>query len=177
MKAAGWAASQGMRVLSPRMLPPPRWLLGSTASTASFSPFASTKWRPRASMNVLLPTPGTPVMPTRRLRAGVGHTLQVQYLLGQGLVGGQGTFDQRDGAAQHGAGAGHDAGNVFGGGKAGGRHTVGRASARRLRKAVAIPLSGAKFHHEMLGRRWHPFFCFATAGRSPRSCAYESLYF
>ena len=53
-----------MRVLSPRMEPPVRMLEGSTAVTASFRP-SSTSIMPRASMRVLLPAPGTPVMPTR----------------------------------------------------------------------------------------------------------------
>ena len=36
MKAISLAASVGMRVLSPSMLPPEIWLLGSIASTATF---------------------------------------------------------------------------------------------------------------------------------------------
>ena len=53
-----------MRVLSPRIEPPVRVLDGSTASTASLLP-ASTRCMPSASMNVDLPAPGAPVMPTR----------------------------------------------------------------------------------------------------------------
>ena len=53
-----------MRVLSAMMLPPLRVLLGSTASTATWSPF-STSIMPKLSIKVLLPTPGTPVMPRR----------------------------------------------------------------------------------------------------------------
>ena len=53
-----------MRVLSPRIEPPLRALDGSTASTATRWP-ASTRCRPSASMNVDLPTPGAPLMPTR----------------------------------------------------------------------------------------------------------------
>ena len=55
---------RGMRVLSPRMLPPVTVLVGSTARTATRWPSA-VSIEPRASMKVLLPTPGTPVMPTR----------------------------------------------------------------------------------------------------------------
>jgi hypothetical protein len=40
---------------------------GSTASTATRWP-RSIRNRPRASMKVLLPTPGTPLMPRRKLR-------------------------------------------------------------------------------------------------------------
>ena len=64
MKAAGNWQSRSMRVLSPRILPPDRELVGSIVSTAIFWP-RSTSWQPKDSMNVLLPTPGTPVMPTR----------------------------------------------------------------------------------------------------------------
>src|SRR5262245_25502245 len=67
MNASGATESRAMRVLSPRMLPPERALDGSTASTATRLPCAM-RWRPKASMNVLLPTPGTPVMPTRAAR-------------------------------------------------------------------------------------------------------------
>ncbi len=52
-----------MRVLSPRMLPPVRVEDGSTASTATRCP-SPVRWTPSASMNVDLPTPGTPVTPT-----------------------------------------------------------------------------------------------------------------
>ena len=51
-------------VLSPRMLPCEMVLLGSTASTATFLP-RLVRYFPNASMNVLLPTPGTPVIPMR----------------------------------------------------------------------------------------------------------------
>src|SRR5438128_4507674 len=53
-----------MRVLSPRMLPPESALEGSTASTATRFP-SPMRYSPSASMNVLLPTPGTPLTPTR----------------------------------------------------------------------------------------------------------------
>ena len=65
MKASSLAASVAMRVLSPRMLPPVRSLLGSTASTATLCPYSAMTKFPSASMRVLLPAPGTPVMPTR----------------------------------------------------------------------------------------------------------------
>ena len=64
MKAAGSAASRAMRVLSPRIEPPVRAELGSTASTATRCP-RSVSQVPSASMVVDLPTPGAPVMPTR----------------------------------------------------------------------------------------------------------------
>src|SRR5213592_3115267 len=67
MKASGAAARRGMRVLSPRMLPPESALEGSTASTATFFP-RPIRWSPKTSMKVLFPTPGTPLTPTRAAR-------------------------------------------------------------------------------------------------------------
>ena len=64
MNACSDAASRVIRVLSPRMLPPVRLDVGSTASTATCRP-SSTSRMPTASMNVDLPAPGTPVMPMR----------------------------------------------------------------------------------------------------------------
>ena len=64
MNAAGSAARRGIRVLSPRIEPPVRLEEGSTASTATRWP-RPVSMVPNASMNVDLPTPGTPVMPTR----------------------------------------------------------------------------------------------------------------
>ena len=53
-----------MRVLSPRMEPPETVDEGSTASTATRCP-RSIRYTPNDSMNVLLPTPGTPLTPMR----------------------------------------------------------------------------------------------------------------
>jgi hypothetical protein len=53
-----------MRVLSPKMLPFERSLEGSMASTASLFPLLI-RCMPKASMEVLFPAPGTPVIPTR----------------------------------------------------------------------------------------------------------------
>ena len=64
MYAFSWTDRCSMRVLSPRMEPPDTLLEGSTASTATRCP-CWIKYRPNASMNVLLPTPGTPLMPSR----------------------------------------------------------------------------------------------------------------
>ena len=64
MKAAGRRDSSSMRVLSPRIEPPPRLDEGSMASTASDRP-RSSRDRPKRSMRVDFPTPGTPVMPNR----------------------------------------------------------------------------------------------------------------
>ena len=64
MNASGAWASACMRVLSPRIEPPLRWLEGSTASTAILWPCAIT-CRPKASMKVDLPAPGVPEMPSR----------------------------------------------------------------------------------------------------------------
>ena len=64
MNAASRRDSSSMRVLSPRIEPPPRLDDGSTASTASDRP-RSISPRPKRSMKVDLPTPGTPVIPSR----------------------------------------------------------------------------------------------------------------
>ncbi len=56
-----------MRVLSPSTEPPVRMLEGSTASTPTWCPSAVSRV-PSASMNVDLPTPGTPEIPTRTAR-------------------------------------------------------------------------------------------------------------
>ena len=71
MNASGSTARRSMRVLSPRMLPPVRVDDGSTASTATRRP-SPVSFVPSASMNVDLPTPGTPVMPTRWLAIAFG---------------------------------------------------------------------------------------------------------
>ena len=65
MNAFGSTASRAMRVLSPRIEPPDSALDGSIASTATRSPFSVSRL-PSSSMKVLLPTPGTPVTPSRR---------------------------------------------------------------------------------------------------------------
>jgi hypothetical protein len=67
MKAPALTASCSMRVLSPRMEPPLTLDDGSTASTATRWP-RSMRNRPSTSMNVLLPTPGTPDSPMRSER-------------------------------------------------------------------------------------------------------------
>ena len=73
MKAFGSWTSCSMRVLSPRMEPRVMVLEGSTASTARRWPRRQRRV-PSPSMKVLLPTPGTPVMPTRRLRPVPGNS-------------------------------------------------------------------------------------------------------
>src|SRR5262245_32879023 len=75
MNAPGSVARRSIRVLSPRMEPPERFDDGSTARTATLCP-AAVRRVPSASMNVDLPTPGTPVIPTRRAapECGVSST-------------------------------------------------------------------------------------------------------
>src|SRR5690606_37100589 len=63
--AFGSTLKRRMRVLSPRIEPPLSCDDGSTASTATVLPRV-VRWVPSASMNVDFPTPGTPVMPTRK---------------------------------------------------------------------------------------------------------------
>ena len=53
-----------MRVLSPSMLPFDRSELGSMANTASLPPCSPSTWTPNWSIDVDLPAPGTPLMPT-----------------------------------------------------------------------------------------------------------------
>ena len=67
-------ASLAMRVLSPRIEPRVFVDDGSMASTASLWP-SPMSVMPRASMNVDLPTPGTPVMPTRNALPVKGKSL------------------------------------------------------------------------------------------------------
>ena len=101
MKAACWRDSSSMRVLSPRIEPPPRLDEGSIASTASERPRSSSA-RPKRSMKVDLPTPGTPVMPSRtdlpRMRQHGG-----QQRIGALAMVGARRFDQGDGLRQRAA--------------------------------------------------------------------------
>ena len=64
MNASSLRDSVSMRVLSPRMEPPDSAEEGSTARTATRCP-ASMSRLPRLSINVDLPTPGTPEIPRR----------------------------------------------------------------------------------------------------------------
>ena len=64
MKAFFSLESCSIRVLSPRIDPPERSLLGSMARTASLRP-CLTRCIPKVSIEVLFPAPGTPVMPIR----------------------------------------------------------------------------------------------------------------
>ena len=84
-----------MRVLSPRIEPPETLDDGSTASTATRWPCAI-RYRPSASMKVLLPTPGTPLMPRRKRPAGVRQQ-RVEQRVGARAVVGARRFEQRDG--------------------------------------------------------------------------------
>ena len=134
-----------MRVLSPRIEPPVRPLDGSTASTATRWP-AAVSMVPKASMKVLLPTPGTPVMPTRCAPPACGSS-GLEDGLGAGLVLGPGALDQRDGAGEEGAVALEDAGRECCGvgrphpvtGRAARRTRLPGAAARRGRAARASP--------------------------------------
>src|SRR3954469_15982702 len=73
MNAFGSTANRDMRVLSPRIEPPERADDGSTARTATFDP-APVRVTPSWSMNVDLPTPGTPLMPIRRAPPACGSS-------------------------------------------------------------------------------------------------------
>ncbi len=73
MNTSVLAARLAILVLSPRMDPPPEVLDGSTASTAMRRPSLTTRV-PRASIKVLLPTPGEPVTPMRSAPPVAGST-------------------------------------------------------------------------------------------------------
>ena len=62
-----------MRVLSPMIEPPLRRLDGSTARTATRCP-AAVRRGPSSSMNVDLPAPGVPLIPTRTAPPVAGST-------------------------------------------------------------------------------------------------------
>ena len=78
MKAFGSRDSRSIRVLSPRIEPPESALVGSTASTATRWPRPVRK-RPSVSMNVDLPAPGAPLMPTRKLRPVCGSSASSSF--------------------------------------------------------------------------------------------------
>ncbi len=96
-----------MRVLSPRMLPPVRVDDGSTASTATRRP-SPVSFVPSASMNVDLPTPGTPVMPTRWLATAFGSR-RVSSSSARSRWSGWRRLDERDRLAEVAPVAGDDA--------------------------------------------------------------------
>jgi hypothetical protein len=93
MNACGARDSCSMRVLSPRIEPPPRVLDGSTASTATSCP-ASTRFRPSVSMNVDFPAPGA-ADPDPRRAAGRRQQL-VEKCRRLVAVIGTGRFHERD---------------------------------------------------------------------------------
>src|SRR2546428_10732534 len=66
MKTRGSRLADSMRMRSPSRAPPVKGLVGSTATTPTPSPCARNCWISR-SVSVLLPAPGGPVMPMRRV--------------------------------------------------------------------------------------------------------------
>ncbi len=95
MYASGWRPRSAMRVLSPRIEPPLRWLDGSTASTATWWP-ASMACRPSASMNVDFPAPGAPETPTRDGPRRWPAAARRAAPRASAAVVGAGRLDQRD---------------------------------------------------------------------------------
>lgn len=69
IKAFGSLAKVSIRVLSPKILPLLNELVGSTAKTATLFPWL-VNVLPKISIKELLPTPGTPVIPSRMLLLG-----------------------------------------------------------------------------------------------------------
>ncbi len=112
MNALGCCESFSMRVLSPRIEPLVRSLEGSIASTASLPPSLST-CRPNTSILVLLPAPGTPVMPMRRELPEWGRHFSMTSP-SQGIVLRRKALDQCDGSAECGYIATEDALYKFG---------------------------------------------------------------
>src|SRR5689334_8430904 len=66
MNTLGSRLTDSMRIRSPSSAPPVNGLVGSTATTPTESPPARNRWM-SASVSVLLPAPGGPVMPIRRV--------------------------------------------------------------------------------------------------------------
>ena len=95
IKASGARASSAMRVLSPRIAPPPRFEAGSTASTAIRRPSAMPS-RPKRSIKVDLPAPGGPEMPMRTALPGFGQE-RLDQPLGLVAMVRPDRFDQGDG--------------------------------------------------------------------------------
>ena len=94
-------ASDFMRVLSPRMLPPESWLLGSIASTATFCRCSRIRKVPSTSITLLLPA-RNPSDADANGFAAVGKAV-FEDALRQFAVGCARTLDHRDGLCQHGA--------------------------------------------------------------------------
>ena len=76
MNDAGARASSDIRVLSPRIAPPPRFDPGSTARTAIRRPRAIPS-SPKRSIKVDLPAPGGPEMPIRVARPQAGRIVSI----------------------------------------------------------------------------------------------------
>ena len=132
-----------MRVLSARMEPPLRAEEGIDGQHGDRP--AVVRNVPSASMVVDLPTPGTPVMPTRTALPVDGKLHQAARRL---LMVGAPAFDKRDGARNHGALAGADAACELGEigkrrGAACGHKFALEAPARRA--ATDLPLAAAIF--------------------------------
>ena len=98
MKASGARPSSAIRVLSPRIAPPPRFEPGSIASTAIRRPRAMPS-SPKRSINVDLPAPGGPEMPRRVAPPQTGRIVSIR-ILGLKPVIGAGQFDKRQRAGQ-----------------------------------------------------------------------------
>src|SRR2546428_254715 len=74
MNTPGSRLPDSIRIRSPSSAPPVNGLVGSTATTPTERRWARNRWI-RASVSVLLPAPGGPVMPPRRRNEQPGHGL------------------------------------------------------------------------------------------------------
>ena len=154
MKALGSAASRAMRVLSPRIEPPVRVEDGSTASTATLWPCAGQIAAERVDDGGLAGAGRAGDAEPHRL-AGQRQQLLHQPMRLAAVVGAL-ALDQRDGARQHGALAGADAGGEGGDRLGGSREAgadmpsvyterAGSARPRRAAQAVGLPAALASF--------------------------------
>ena len=72
IKACSWTDNFSMRVLSPKIDPPDKLDEGSIAKTATRWP-CSIRYKPRVSIKVDFPTPGTPEIPRRNEQPVCGN--------------------------------------------------------------------------------------------------------
>jgi hypothetical protein len=146
MNAISLLASRSMRVLSPRMLPPERSLLGSTASTDA-APLADQKISQHLDEGALA-RPGDAGDADANGIARPGQA-GIDDLLGQFGVFAARAFNQRDGAGEHDAIAAHNAFDALGKGQAAataharGPYVLGRLDAGPNKKSF-IPRRQSK---------------------------------
>ncbi len=151
MNAAGARPSSAIRVLSPRIAPPPRFDPGSTASTAMRRPRAIPS-SPKRSIKVDLPAPGGPEMPMRVAFPQAGRIVVDQPLGLMPMVGSR-RFDECQCARQRPAVAAPQPRGEFldfrrlsrRGSDRHARNRRGFAAVHKLPEAVRPPCSGTAY--------------------------------